>query len=183
MSLQQDNSELYLNYIKNVALKEYSTKLNGFAEAIFRLVENGLINVDEAAFLIDDVGLKFMNINAVKSLETVYMKAEKSWGEAAEYCNIGKYLSPYDGYNGKKYKTLQEAIKICLSDSTSGGITREADWCYSVRKGTELKQSSGGEISWIKKDLEETKNSYTLQSLHPYAASLMLRLQNHKTYY
>ena len=62
----------------------------------------------------------------------------------------GKYLGGYAADRGKKHATLEEAQAACLADPSAGGVTKEREDAYTVRKGAELQDSPSGETSWIK---------------------------------
>ena len=41
---------------------------------------------------------------------------------------------------------------LCIADETAGGITKEGKG-YTVRQGSELRDSPSGEVSWLKSEL------------------------------
>ena len=66
-----------------------------------------------------------------------------------------KYLEKYTKkFKSKKYNTLNNAQKNSDTDNTVGGITKSKKGKFTIRTGNDLKNSKFGEISWIKKILD-----------------------------
>ena len=75
--------------------------------------------------------------------------------EAFGYEN--KYLAEYASDGGTPHLTFDAAVKACLADGSANGITKEAEGRYTVRAGSDLKDSPSGEVSWLKRELEEAE--------------------------
>lgn len=74
---------------------------------------------------------------------------EVSWMVSAWSRNADKYLGGYSKPTAK-YATLLKAQTECLKRSNCGGITYEtSSKLFSLRGGTDLKDSTSGEISWM----------------------------------
>merc|ERR1711937_222301 len=87
-------------------------------------------------------------------------------------CNFseheGKYLSGYcagcscrdrTGYKFDSLQAAKDAFCKCACNRKCGGITYEPrSKKYTLRRGTTLKDSPSGEISWLPSDKEEDKD-------------------------
>ena len=67
--------------------------------------------------------------------------------------NNNKYLPGYASDNGLQHATFELAKAACLEDPHAGGITKGSNGKYTVRAGTELRDSSSGEVSWLKSEM------------------------------
>lgn len=92
---------------------------------------------------------EFKNVT-VRDLDHEYGSPSMRFSAAHE----GKYLGGYAADRGKKHATLEEAQAACLADPSAGGVTKEREDAYTVRKGAELQDSPSGETSWIRKERE-----------------------------
>ena len=61
------------------------------------------------------------------------------------------YLYEYATDGGRVYETLEEAMIAALADPIAGGVTKEQENVFTVRKANCLSHSASGEMAWIKK--------------------------------
>ena len=79
---------------------------------------------------------------------TTYAKRHIEWlGHA------GKYLSSWTSHGSSAFSVLEEAKKKCIElvvqGDECGGITQSSNGDSTLRKGSELKTSPSGEISYV----------------------------------
>ena len=67
-----------------------------------------------------------------------------------------QHLGEYSAQTGDTvFDTFEQAVAALNLDDGAGGITMPTDGTYTVRAGTELRDSPTGEQSWLKSELFE----------------------------
>jgi hypothetical protein len=86
--------------------------------------------------------------------------------ESPSVCGHDGYLAGYASDRGKTYSALAEAMMVCLSGPTAGGVTKEDVGVYTVRAGSELTLSPSNAMSWPPRSVYIRARSTILQNFY-----------------